>query len=374
MSSPTIFATAPTSIGRHMLGRPYDATFQPLVGPTATPLFGNDDANIVHTNVDAFRHNAAIIEDTVELSANASAWGIASANIGVNMRERYATQRAYQIKYVEEVDDTQSMESAPDGAVYYLARIYYGHLYESVAHVDARRFEAGLLAKFVAGEGQISAWASQNRVEMSTVGRGLRPRSGEAVFARDAAAVEAAYVADGPPVPIFVDYRVIPRPQAGALAATAITGPETVAYTMRFELLSVVEDGTLGTSTWELRPWCKVAGEEVPLEAAERPVWRSSEVDTATYRIGLTEHVRAAVGDVIECGTGGLEREDGEELARGSFRVVAAAAGQPTLGVSSNLDWSAETPPTADRTTGRFAAGNGDTSYTVAFEVSRGIQ
>lgn len=339
----TIFATAPTSIGPHMLGRPLDATFQPIVGPDGAPLFDNDEEHLVRTNVDAFKQSSVVIEDVRELSANASAWGIASTNIEVGMQDRYATSRAYQVAYVLEVDDTQSMRSASSESVYYLARIYYGHMYEAVVHADSSHVQAGALVNFGAASGSISAWAARTGVTATFAGRGMRPKGDDAIFAQRAEEVQAAYSTSGEAVPIFADYRTIPRPEAPA-------GPPAYPFTIRYTTMHIVEDGTWGTSTWHVTPWCTVAGEEIRNSG---PGWDSSEVNTgATYPVNLVQRVNATIGSSIECGTRGQETEDNVPLAPGSFSftVTDAAVG----------------------TTGTYTGANGDTSYVISYEVRPG--
>ncbi len=345
----TIFATAPTSIGAHLLGRPFDATFQPIVGPEGEALFDNDQEHLVRTNVDAFKVSSVVIEDVRELAANATAWGIGSASISAGMEERYATSRAYQVAYVLEVDDTQSMRSASDESVYYLARIYYGHLYEAVVHVDASHFQAGVLADFCTASGRLDAWEQSNRVRATCQGRGMAPRNGAAIFAQNPEEVETAYSTDGPPVPIFADYRTIPR-AAAPIAPTAIVAPPSYPFTVRYTTMRIVEDGTWGTSTWHVAPWCTVAGQEIRTSS---PGWDSTEVNTgATYPVNLVQGVNVSVGNVIECGTRGREAEDNVDLAPGSFTFTVTNG---TVG-----------------TTGTFTGANGDTSYVISYEVLPG--
>lgn len=319
----TIFATAPTSIGPHLLGRPFDVTFQPIVGPSGAALFDNEGEHLVRTEVDAFKQSATVIDNTVELAANASAWGIGSASLSVGVQETYATSRAYQVAYVLEVDDTQSMRAASDESVYYLARIYYGHMYESVVHVDASHFQAGVLADFCVASGSISAWEQRTGITATFQGRGMRPNTGTGIFARSAAEVESAYTTDGPPVPIFADYRTIPREQVR-------TGPESFAFTVRYTALHILEDGTWGSSTWHVTPWCAVSGRDFPSHCGS---WDSSEVNTgADYPLSMAQTVSASVGDVIECGTRGQEAEDNVALAPGSFRFSVVDGTTGTAG------------------------------------------
>jgi hypothetical protein len=62
----------------------------------------------------------------------------------------------------------------------------------------------------------------------------------------------------------------------------------------------------------------------------------------------------ASVGDLLECGVSGMEREDGVPLAPGSFRFPIA---------------NRET-----RTHSEFVGQNGDTSFRVVYDVLPGVQ
>jgi hypothetical protein len=74
-----------------------------------------------------------VIGDTDELiAANVGGWGVVGADAADESQLRRASYRAMQIEYVDQLNDMSAMRSPPDAAVYYPARIYYGHSYEVV--------------------------------------------------------------------------------------------------------------------------------------------------------------------------------------------------------------------------------------------------
>jgi hypothetical protein len=207
----TVFATSPSNMGEHLLGRPVDAQFQPFAGTEGASLFPDDESSVVEIPVDAFAHRRTVVETVDELAANASAWGIASADIGAAMSKRYASYRAYQVEYILAIDDSRAMRTGPAGATYYLSAIYFGHRYEMVFVGDETSFHAGVKADFLVASGSVDAWARRYHLEAQFAGRGMTPVSGSALFAGSPEEIENEYQSDGDPVPIFVEYRTIPR-------------------------------------------------------------------------------------------------------------------------------------------------------------------
>jgi hypothetical protein len=205
-----IQATAPLGMSLNDLGRPFDKNFQRLQGADGAILF-QTSKQPAPTAQNLMKHELLIVEDGREFAANASAWGVVGS-LGTSSTQRYASYRAISIRDVYEIDDTTAMRQAPKGAVYYPARIYYGHLYEVVLSGSEDTFDVGVAAQLGVFSGGIDRFAKQNNLKLQAIGRGLKPTTGKAIFARTQEEIEKNYGADGQDaVPILVEWRVIPK-------------------------------------------------------------------------------------------------------------------------------------------------------------------
>lgn len=211
-------ATAPMGIADHHLGRPHDEYFRQFQGRDGRSLFvdrqgapeAQTGSGVLVTRQDHMMHDVVVLENVRQLRANASLLGIGSIDIRPETDRRYAAYRAWQITEIHEIDDTQEQRRAPSGAIWYLARIYYGHAYQVVFTGNKRTFHAGVKAKFLSASGGIKRFASENKLEMKVTGSGLQP-SGEAIFARTPDQIAERYKArNDRPSPIFVEYRLVP--------------------------------------------------------------------------------------------------------------------------------------------------------------------
>ena len=149
-------AAAPDGTGIFSLGQAYSSRMVPL----GVVVFANDEAHQHRADVNRFQHESLSVEDQRSLAANASAWHVATAELGAETSERYAVHRAFQITHTVEVDASTMTADPPAGAVYYLARIAYGHLYEEVVHGSNSAFHAGLS---VSSHGGISRYRGVGR-------------------------------------------------------------------------------------------------------------------------------------------------------------------------------------------------------------------
>jgi len=200
----SIIATAPEGITASDLGRVFDASFQPLVGRRALFKVKAPEGYPV------FRHSASLIEDRITLAATVRSWGL-SSDAGRN--RRLASYRAEQITEIHAVDDMSPPDAAPTDAMYYLAKVYYGRSFEVRLSGEEKQFHAGLAGVFLSGklDGGLKSFAEKNRLEFTAVGRGLRPKSGTAIYAKEPGEIEANYTVDGSVVvPVEVEYRLIP--------------------------------------------------------------------------------------------------------------------------------------------------------------------
>jgi hypothetical protein len=200
----SIITTAPEGITAADLGRPFDASFQPLAGNG--PLFKAKPSE----SYPVFRHSVALVEDQVTLAATVRSWGLTS---DAARTRRFASYRAEQITDVLAVDDMVLPQAAPTAAMYYLAKVYYGRSYEVRLSGDERQFNANLAGTFLSGklDGGMKNFAEKNRLEFTAVGRGLRPKTGNAIYAKQPSEIEDNYTVDGSTtVPVEVEYRLVP--------------------------------------------------------------------------------------------------------------------------------------------------------------------
>lgn len=190
------------------LGRPYTADFIRLQGEDGRSLFPEAGA-ARKTSQNFMEHNFVIVDSERSLAAHASAWGLGG---GMDMltKQRYASYRALQIDSVFEIDDATAIRNSPPYAVYYPWKIYVGRSYEVLFEGDADRFHAGVQAKLIAWSAEVSTFASENRLTQRTVGHGLTPSSGRAIFAKTQEQIERNYEQSSEAVPILVEWREIP--------------------------------------------------------------------------------------------------------------------------------------------------------------------
>jgi hypothetical protein len=200
----SIITTAPEGITGSDLGRVFDSAFQPLAGRKA--LFKTKPRE----TYPVFRHSVALVEDRITLAATVRSWGL-TADAGRN--RRFASYRAEQVTEVHAVDDMTTPELATPAAMYYLAKIFYGRSFEVRLSGEEKQFHTGIAGVFLSGklDGGLKAFAEKNRLEFTAVGRGLRPKTGTAIYAKQPSDIEENYTVDGShPVPVEVEYRLIP--------------------------------------------------------------------------------------------------------------------------------------------------------------------
>ena len=200
----SIITTAPEGLTAADLGRVFDASFQPLAGRKA--LFKTKEPE----RYPGFRHTVSLVEDGITLAATVKSWGL---NADAARTRRFASYRAEQIADIHAVDDMTAPEVAPPSAMYYLAKVFYGRSFEVRLSGEEKHFNTGLAGVFLSGklDGGMKSFAEKNRLDFTAVGRGLRPKSGTAIYAKQPAEIEDNYTVDGSvAVPIEVEYRLIP--------------------------------------------------------------------------------------------------------------------------------------------------------------------
>ncbi|MBK7583799.1 MAG: hypothetical protein IPI67_26845 [Myxococcales bacterium] len=298
------------------------------------------------TPLNEMRHEALAVETEEQLAANASAWGIVSVGGGVGLATQYASYRAYQLSYVVELDDSGPMLEPPPGAVYYPWRIYFGHSYEEVISGDARTFNADARASFLNWGGAISAFTQRSKLSSKMAGRGLVPVSGQAIFAKSPSEVYGNYRAEGPAVPIFTEFRQIPY-RSELPGKMAWIYP--IEVEIRFTRVQISEDGTWGSTPWNLRADCLLNATVVPV--SDPTVLEAQRVDSPeSVNLSWVTRISAFDGDRVECATSGSFSDhvtSSTQIARGAMQPVT---------VSSSLSAS-----------GEFRASNAKSSYAVSW-------
>jgi hypothetical protein len=193
------------------LSRPVDASFA-FVGGRLT---SRDDHEGRHLAIR--EDHMVVIDDAREGDANQRAWDLPGGRNAV-------AYRALDLQEVHEVSlsDAESAAASPN-AVWYVWRVYYGHGLDAVLSADQGTFSPEAKTGAENATGGIQDFASTNGLSLKMVVRGLAP-VGDATFARSPEELAHAYHSDGPPAPVFVEYRRLPRAQ---------TARRTVDWTLR---------------------------------------------------------------------------------------------------------------------------------------------
>jgi hypothetical protein len=196
------------------LGRPVSSTFIPLTGKAGRTVFPNAKKprkTVVNT------WNSGFVQVTSDrtLRANASAWGLGSVDIGVDVDRRFLVFEVRVIEHTLELDDTsdaRQLEANSTGA-YYIRKIHFGRMYQIVISGSRDTFDAGLEKKIEMLGAKFGARYVQEKFKLSVSqsGKGLKPTS-DALFATTPDEIKSAYRDKdmGPAVAVMAEYRRIP--------------------------------------------------------------------------------------------------------------------------------------------------------------------
>lgn len=189
------------SFDRDDLGTLFDVKLRPL--QRSPNLFAKRNLSELPRN--EFTHSFTRVTSQLEL-------GIVVAALlgGSYRRDRYyAMYRALDVRSVIKIDESAPLLEPPADAVFYLAELHVGSSYDVVIEGSARSMGAELDQELTGGVDLKAGLASAN---YHTVQRalGLRPRHGQAIFARSADEVADAYTTDGAAVPVRLVFRQIP--------------------------------------------------------------------------------------------------------------------------------------------------------------------
>lgn len=339
-------AAAPTGFVAAALGVPLDADFNPLIGGGAGPLFAGQP---LCASLGSWSSDRGIIQNRQELRANLRAW-FAEGSLESQQDHTYAFYRAMQLTQVCEVPPGAPLRRAPRGAVYYTSKVYLGHSYTVVVHGESRAFNAGIGANFVTFGGSASAFAEQYHVMHSGFGRGLEPKTEDALFS-DPESIAANYQTVKPePDAIVVEYTQLPYAEVAPEPAPA---PERV-IEVRFIRIEV---GATGAAEYDHSPWRMSVQCYVNDQPQHEPVvFLDQQVSIGTIPTSFARQIRAHDGDTLECKVSGTyERMYGsQKLGRsstGSIRQleVGAPLTKELEGADANasytITWSATRLP-----------------------------
>jgi hypothetical protein len=270
-----IVATAQLGTGEALIGTTADSIFNQVNGDAIFDL--RSDANgAVHTTVNQITTGWIQAENTNQLAANIAGWGVGSAALGADNTTRYMSMRAYNVDYYEDVDLTKVDKQAPANAVYFVSKIYFGHSYEALFSGDQSTFTAAVAATLPQASGSISDTAHSDNLMSSNVGRGLVPTNGDAIFAQSQSDVMASYMASGPSVPIFIEYRLIPG--AAEPPGTDIPWSSPFKATIAIDEIDVFHNGAFldaSNTAWSVSTNCSINGAIVD---QNDPVWTQDSV------------------------------------------------------------------------------------------------
>lgn len=244
-----------------------------------------------------------VVADTFALDANLSAWRLFEFGGGVASDRRFASYRAFQIEYVSVLNDRTEMVTPPPGAAFYPWKVYYGHAYEAVFSGTSRSFHVGVAAEFRTIGGDIQSFAGARQLDARVFGLGLTPTNGQAIFARTPADVRASYSTAGPPVPIFVEYRLIPGLPAPARAGIVWATPVTVEVI--YDRIDVIEDGTWGGTPWYVQAFCACNGADAHLRDDHALPPGTRVEDGRSYTMNWHTNLTVVDGDRVDCGLRG---------------------------------------------------------------------
>lgn len=204
-----VTATAPSWLNPTFLGAPLDANFQAFRGAgAAAPVFSGGP--LPPTPIRAFESEYYKADKTLEIQANLSTW-VVDAGVSSDATTRFMSQRARYVEYAVELNERSAMNRVPQGAAWYVGKIYYGSIYEEVLYEHDTTLTANVAAGFLSWGGDMKTYARNNRLQDAIVARGLAPKTGAALFSHSSADVQQNFTITGASVPIMVEYRSVPN-------------------------------------------------------------------------------------------------------------------------------------------------------------------
>jgi hypothetical protein len=221
-----LMARAPLGITELDLGAYYDSSFRALSGAAA--ISDAQRASLRRTSANERTHAFQVVRDEHELRANASCWGVGSAQLSASAASQHGYFRVQDTSAVLQIPATMSTGQAPVGAAWYVSAIVYGHMVETHVTSSNRDVLASLGARWGVLRGDVSASLSQLGVSSQTQVLGLEATGTESLFVHDASELAqvyrrgAAVPMEKPPTRGAIDTR-------GRVAPTLLCRPIVVA-------------------------------------------------------------------------------------------------------------------------------------------------
>ncbi len=153
----------------------------------------------------------------LEISANARAWHI-SGSASASTSHGYI--RAILVRNVYTLPRSANLGSAPARAAYVVSRVSYGYLFEM--RVSGERAAVSATVDALVAQGSVSAEMRSARAEGITIGLTARGDEMAAMTASGGREIQAAFEADGDPVPILVEFQPLTRTAAPERRADTI--------------------------------------------------------------------------------------------------------------------------------------------------------
>ena len=345
MPSAPITATAPKGINDDFLGAPVDVHFRPLQGEIGRTLF--PAARIFRQQQSYVAHDVITVRDESSLDANMAAWSLFDASLKVDSDARFGTYRAFQVVGTSVIDDTVDINDPPPEAAFYVSKVLWGYSYEAVFEGNRHDFSAGVGAHFVTVQGDIGTFAANHRLKLHFTGVGLRPRSPQSLFAHGQQEIMAAYDTDGPPSPIFVEYR--PLPGRALPPNAAIPFETTLDVAVEFIDLRILEDGSAGTTPWSISARCAVRGTSEGPSLVELLPPNTRVDEGGIYTLNQTIDLVATQGDWVECTSDGTFSDTFTHGTVAPGRSPPVLVTGPTIGpIPISIVGSGETAYTVD--------------------------
>ncbi len=262
------------------------------------------------------QHAFRVQSNSIEVQADLAALP-ANASVHYQSENRYGSFRAYQVDEIWEIDDALVARQAPTAGAWYIRRIYWGRMYETVFSAPSSTFHAGVRSQLLSSgpltalglNGSINAWARRNRLEFSVNARGLSPVSEEALFAQGEQEVQSRYRATGDLAPIFVDYRSL-------TAEPPVQRPYEFVPPISSEIV-LTELSVISNHPWywpfgnrPLRLGISCSLNDVASMSGEESIWVGEVTDTwgssgRRYPLSWRKNFDLAQGDRLRCTVSG---------------------------------------------------------------------
>ncbi|MEO1421199.1 MAG: hypothetical protein AAFU66_09635, partial [Pseudomonadota bacterium] len=323
-SAYVVTAVAPPDATESLLGRPVDRDFSTLIGPAGASIFNENQ--VIRTPVNITEHISVTIDNTEKRKSSS---GVFLAIFGSKSRgskeieNRYAYYQAQQLTECISVDETAEFRDVSDDAVFFVSKFCTGHSYTIMVSGQRSKFHKKASGGFLFFKKKASDMKESYDLDVRFSARGLKPKDEEKVtFARSLQEIQDNYevTGEGNGVPVFIEYRSIPRRCVPRPELIRWNDPSTV--NLSFESLRVYNRGH---QNWTLKATCRNnRAASVPIDNPE--VYNSFEVNDAcesdgeagplggttfcAYDPGWNTEIPVTEGDVITCGIEGTANDD----------------------------------------------------------------